>query len=218
MKIQFYFDYVSPNAYLAWYQIHMLLAGRDVEVEPVPILFSAILDAHGQRGPAEIPAKMQWMVKDVLRKAKRMKAPFNPPVSHPFNPLLALRVSSLALPASHKAALITAIFEAAWVQSIDVSNPTALAAALEAAGFESRSLIRQASSPEIKASLRTNTSAAVRSGVFGVPSMLVRDNLFWGFDDFANLEAFLNNEESLRPEEVSAWEDVHPSALRKKDF
>ena len=48
MKLQFYFDYISPNAYLAWHELPALLAGQDIAVEPVPVLFSAVLEACGQ--------------------------------------------------------------------------------------------------------------------------------------------------------------------------
>jgi 2-hydroxychromene-2-carboxylate isomerase len=218
MEMQFYFDYISPNAYLAWSQISRLTAGRDIEVEPIPVLFSAILNAHGQRGPAEIPAKMQWMVRDILWKAKQLNVPLNPPASHPFNPLLALRVTSLAHPREKQAALVSAIFEAVWVRKIDVSEPVALSQALEAAGFEGHSLIEQATSSEIKELLRENTNAALHKGVFGVPSMLLHGNLFWGFDDFAHLEAFLDNRASHQRKDVSAWSNIRPSASRKHVF
>jgi 2-hydroxychromene-2-carboxylate isomerase len=213
--MQFYFDYISPNAYLAWTQIPQLVAGRNIEVEPVPVLFSGLLSVHGQRGPAEIPAKMQWMVRNILRKAKQLNVPINPPVSHPFNPLLALRVSSLSIPDDKRKALITAIFEAVWVRRIDVSDPSALAEILNETGLEGPGLIKQAGSSEIKELLRERTAAAASAGVFGVPTMLVGKSLFWGLDDFTYLEAFLNNLDPLHEEDIEAWSKVRPSAWRR---
>lgn len=55
ISLRFYFDYVSPNAYLAWTQLPRLIATHDVEIEPIPVLFAALLDTCGQKGPAEIP-------------------------------------------------------------------------------------------------------------------------------------------------------------------
>src|SRR5512140_3653821 len=98
--IRFCFDYVSPYAYLAWTQIHALAARHGREVTPVPVLFAALLDAAGTKGPAEIPAKRGYVFKDVLRSAHRLRVPLVPPPAHPFNPLLALRVSSLDLEAT----------------------------------------------------------------------------------------------------------------------
>jgi 2-hydroxychromene-2-carboxylate isomerase len=66
---RFYFDYVSPNAYLAWRQLRAIAERHGVAIEPVPVLFAGLLEAHGQLGPAEVPAKMGWMVKNNLRKA-----------------------------------------------------------------------------------------------------------------------------------------------------
>lgn len=212
--MQFYFDYVSPNAYLAWTQIPRLLAGHDLRVEPVPVLFSALLDAHRNRGPAEVPAKMQWMVRNIHRKAKQLDVPLNAPVSHPFNPLLALRVSSLPNLGDRKSALVTAIFEAAWVRHLDVSEPSALVEILDGVGLDGDSLIEQAQSSEIKALLRERTAAAADTGIFGVPTMLVGEHLFWGLDDFVYLDAFLNDQDLLCATAVEAWSAVRPSARR----
>lgn len=216
MKLQFYFDYISPNAYLAWRELPALLSGQNITVEPVPILFSAVLGACGQRGPAEIPAKMEWMVRNVLRKAKRLDIPLKPPSSHPFNPLLPLRTSCVHLPAERKAALIDAIFAATWADGVDVSNPTELRRALEMSGVDA--LIQQAGLPETKALLRQNTDSAIQCGIFGVPTMVVRGSLFWGYDDFADLNAFLRNQDSLPQEELPAWLALRASASRKGAF
>ena len=112
--LRFFFDYVSPYAYIAWTRIHALAARFDREVEPTPILFAALLDAGGTLGPAEIPAKRAYVVKDVTRLARAHGVPCSPPPAHPFNPLFALRVSSLPMPASTRRALIDRLFMAVW--------------------------------------------------------------------------------------------------------
>src|SRR6185503_18890696 len=109
--VRFYFDYISPNAYLAWTQLPALAERYGVAVEPVPVLFAGLLEAHGQLGPAEVPAKMRWMSKSNLRKAARLRVALNPPAFHPFNPLLALRVSALPRDASQQHALVEALFQ-----------------------------------------------------------------------------------------------------------
>ena len=67
--LQLYFDFISPYAYLAWTQVHALAARHGRPVQPVPVLFAALLDANGQKGPAEIPRKRVWVFKDTLRHA-----------------------------------------------------------------------------------------------------------------------------------------------------
>ena len=110
--IRFYFDYISPNAYLAWSQLPALAKRNGCVIDPVPVLFAGLLEANRQLGPAEVPAKMRWMWKNILRKAAVIGVPLNAPAFHPFNPLLALRVSSLGLDAKQRRALIDALFAA----------------------------------------------------------------------------------------------------------
>src|SRR5438552_4809616 len=113
--VRFYFDYISSNAYLAWTQLPKLCDRYAFTIEPVPVLFAGLLEAHGQLGPAEIPAKALWTAKNNVRKATLLDVPLNPPAFHPFNPLLALRVSSPPLDAAARHALIGALFDAVWV-------------------------------------------------------------------------------------------------------
>src|SRR5215468_8820411 len=93
--ITLHFDFLSPYAYLAWCALPALAERYGQTIRPVPTLLAALL-AHGQtRGPAEIPAKRVYVFKDTLRSAALMGVPLSPPPSHPFNPLLALRVAGL---------------------------------------------------------------------------------------------------------------------------
>lgn len=84
-KDGFYFDFISHNAYLAWAKLGAIAARHDVEFEPVPVVSGALLEAHGQLGPAEVPPKAAWMIRDVVRKAAQDGTALAPPHSHPFN-------------------------------------------------------------------------------------------------------------------------------------
>ena len=189
--IRFYFDYISSNAYLAWTQLPKLAARYGCTIEPVPVLFAGLLGAHGQLGPAEIPAKALWMAKNNYRKAVQLGVPLNPPAFHPFNPLLALRVSSLPLETAKRAALITALFEAVWVRCLHVSESAIVGRIGDEIGLSGSALVAAAQQDDYKALLRRQTDDAIARGVFGVPSMDVAGELFWGFDDFPFLELFL---------------------------
>src|SRR5437870_11425844 len=83
--IVFYFDYESPNAYLAWTQLPTLADRYGFTVDPVPVLYAALLDANGQLGPGEQPTKGRWMAKNMLRKALLLGAPLSRPAFLPFN-------------------------------------------------------------------------------------------------------------------------------------
>jgi 2-hydroxychromene-2-carboxylate isomerase len=213
--VRFYFDYVSPNAYLAWLELPRLAARHGRRVEPVPTLFAGLLGAHGQLGPAEIPAKAVWMSRNNLRKAALLGAALNAPVHHPFNPLLALRASCLAGSEQANAAAISALFRAVWVEREHVSEPAVVARVLDAAGLRGAELVARAEGPAAKQRLRDDTDAAIARGVFGVPTMIVGDELFWGYDDFSFLDRHLAGEDPLTADAVARWAGKSsPSAMR----
>lgn len=215
ISIRFYFDYISPNAYIAWTQLPRLVAKHGATIEPVPVLFAGLLEAHGQLGPAEIPAKIRWMSKNNLRKAALLQLPLNPPPFHPFNPLLALRVSSLPLPVAPRRALIGALFDAVWVHGLHVSDPAVVVRVADELGLDGATLVAEAGAADCKARLRTQTDEAIARGVFGVPSMEVGGELFWGYDDFPQLALHLAGADPLDAIEWRRWDRPgRPSATR----
>src|SRR5262245_3226040 len=173
LTIRFLFDYISSNAYLLWTQLPRLSAAYGAAIEPVPVLFAGLLEAHGQLGPAEVRPKALWMSRNNLRKAALLGVPLQPPAFHPFSPLLSLRISSLALPEAERSALIDALFRAVWVDGVHVSDPSAVAKLATAAGLRGDELVERAQAPETKAKLRAQTDDAIAAGVFGVPTVLV---------------------------------------------
>jgi len=215
--LRFYLDYLSSNAWLAWTQLPALAARYGVAIEPVPVLFAGLLEAHGQLGPAEIPAKTRWMIRNNLRKAALLGVALRPPAHHPFNPLLALRVSSLPLEAPDRRALVDGLFRAVWVDGLHVSEPAVVERVVDAAGLDGARLVAEAQTREAKARLRQQTDDAIARGVFGVPSMEWRGELFWGYDDFPWLEFVLAGRDPLDPEIAAYWTGApRPSAVRRR--
>ncbi|MBA2412799.1 MAG: 2-hydroxychromene-2-carboxylate isomerase [Burkholderiaceae bacterium] len=210
--IRFYFDYVSPNAYLAWTKLAALAQQCAYVIEPVPVLFAGLLEAHRQLGPAEVPPKMRWMWTNIARKAAIAGIDLNPPAFHPFNPLLALRASSLSLAAAKRHTLISALFDGVWVRSLHISDPAVVEKIANEAGLDGRALIAQAQQPESKGRLRSQTDRAIAAGVFGVPTMIVGDELFWGYDDLLFLRRFMDSGGTDRGE--TSWVAPKPSAVR----
>lgn len=184
MRIAWYFDFISPFAYLHWPKVRALMTER--EVEPVPILFAAVLNAHGQKGPAEIPGKREFTYRHVLWQARREGIPLRAPPAHPFNPIPALRLS---IAAGNTPAAITAIYDWIWAQGQAGDSAQALQPVMQQLGVTPEALAGDA----VKQALRANTDAALAAGVFGVPTLAVGNTLFWGNDvhEFA-LEAVAN--------------------------
>jgi 2-hydroxychromene-2-carboxylate isomerase len=211
--ITFHFDYLSPYAYLAWTSIHALAAEHGRTVRPVPTLLAALL-ANGQtKGPAEIPAKRVYVFKDCVRSAAVLGVPLIPPPTHPFNPLLSLRASGLVEGEAQRA-LVDELFRAAWGGGGGVESPEQVARAAARAGLDGEDLVRRAQEPEAKARLKAATEDAIAHGVFGVPTMRVDGELFWGLDSLAHLERFLQGDDPVRSADVERWAAIRPSATR----
>ena len=216
-RIRFFFDYLSPYAYIAWTQIHALAERHERAVEPRPVLFAALLGEHGQKGPAEIPAKRLYVFKDAYRKAHRLGLPpLTPPSTHPFNPLIALRASTLPRAADAQRRLIDALYAATWAGGGGVDSAERVASIATSVGLDGDAIVREAGTDDAKQRVRANTEEAIGAGVFGVPSMVVEDELFWGVDSLELLDAFLAGEDPLTPEELFRWIHVVPSATRRE--
>jgi 2-hydroxychromene-2-carboxylate isomerase len=215
--IRFYFDYESPNAYLAWTQLPKLARRYGFTIDPAPILYAALLDAHGQLGPGESPAKGRWMNKNLARKAVLLGVPLNPPAFLPFNPLLALRTTLLLSDSPERDVLIDALFQAVWVRGLHVSETAVVEGVANEIGLPGGTLVAKAQMPEVKNQLRLRTDEAISRGVFGVPSMEVGDELFWGYDDFPYLELFLAGKDPIDATEFARrGRPVRPSSVRRR--
>ena len=173
--LDWYFDFISPYAYL---QCAVFPAVPDgVEVRRRPVLLAALLDRTGTPGPAEVPGRREFTYRQVLWLAERHGVPIRLPPRHPFNPLSVLRLA-IALDASPN--IVRRIFDFIWAEGRDPSDPSefeALAQALKVP--DARSLIAD---PAVKARLRHNTEEAAAAGVWGVPTFVVDELCFWGFD------------------------------------
>jgi 2-hydroxychromene-2-carboxylate isomerase len=214
--VLFHFDFLSPYAYLAWTQIHGIAAQHGRTVAPVPTLLAALL-AHGKtKGPAEIPAKRVYLVADTVRTAKLLGVPYVPPASHPFNPLLALRIASLDGTADDKRARIDALYSAAWAKSQRIDTEEDAAKVLDAAGLNGAELVRRATEQDAKDRLRAQTESAIARGIFGVPTIVVDGSMFWGVDSLGHVERHLRGEGIDAREELKRWMHVRPSAQRKE--
>lgn len=213
--IAFHFDFISPYAYLAWTQVHRLAERFGREVAAVPTLLAPLLAHGGTKGPAEIPAKRIYTFFDVLRSADVLGVPMAPPPSHPFNPLLALRVASLEMPLEDRRRLIDALYAAVWAKGQGVETPEKVARAASDAGFDGEQLVRRAGESQAKDRLRAQTDDAIARGIFGVPTMIVDGEMFWGLDSFGHLERQLRGEGLDVRTKIREWGGVAPSATRK---
>ena len=170
-----FFDFVSPFAYLQSEQLALL--GPKVRLRYRPVLFAGLLGANGQKGPAEIPRKRVFTYRFALWQAERLGIPFKMPPEHPFNPLPLLR---LAIACDSSPDAVARIFRFVWRDGRLPDLPIEWAELV----YDLRlpDAAARIADPDVKAALRRNTDEAIERGVFGVPTLVIGDELFWGAD------------------------------------
>ena len=203
--LPWYFDFISPFAYLQWRRLRRDHA--DVALEPKPLLFAAILNHVGQLGPAEIPQKRRHTYRIVLWQARAAGIPLHFPPAHPFNPLPALR---LCLAAPDRMQAIDAIFAHIWEHGRLADSVEALADVAASLGIDDPAAIAR---DEVKRELLANGEEAMALGVFGVPTLRVRDELFWGNDATELALAFARDPGTLDAEMRRV--DAIPEAIQR---
>ncbi len=212
MSLRFELDFISPYAAVAWHAVGAIADRHGRTVEPVPILFAALLDAHGHKGPAEIEPKRIYTFKDVVRKGAAHGLSIRPPPGHPFNPLAALRLASLDLPHSTRIALVTDLFEATWQSGEGVTDPEVLARIARKHGIDD--VQARITDPAVKQRVKDQTTAAIERGTFGVPTIWADGEPFWGVDSLPHLDRFLAGEDPVPEDTMERWAHIRPQSVR----
>ena len=205
--LDWYFDFISPFAYLQWRRLRRDHA--DVALNPKPLLFAALLNHHGQLGPAEIPQKRRHTYRIVVWQARELGIPLHFPPAHPFNPLPALR---LCLAAPDRNAAIDALFAHLWERGLQGDSVETLAAVARALGIDDTATA--IARDEVKRELQANGEEAIRLGVFGVPTLKVRDELFWG-NDATGLALAYARDPAILDAEMRRVDDL-PEAIQRR--
>lgn len=178
MRADWYFDYISPFSYLQ--AEHFSSLPGDLELNCKPLLFAALLGHWGHKGPAEIGSKRRFTYQHVLWIAQQHGIPLRFPPSHPFNPLQLLRLT-VALGSERE--IVLKIFRFVWRDGMLPDTSKSLAALAKTLGLNGIEQIAElASSEGAKDNLRKNGEEAIARGVFGVPTLAMGEELFWGFD------------------------------------
>jgi 2-hydroxychromene-2-carboxylate isomerase len=176
--ITFYLDFISPYPYLAFERLPLALQGLSYHVTYKPVLFAAMLNHYGQLGPAEIAPKRTWTYRQMLWLAREHGVPMQAPASHPFNPLGLLRLAvACGVGGNCNRYVAETIFRHVWTTGEEASDAGRLAALTDRLRPA-----RQASDDDVKAELKANTDSAIAAHIFGVPSLQVEQDVFWGAD------------------------------------
>ena len=208
-RATWYFDFISPFAYLEFRHLDRLPG--DVELELVPVLFAGLLGHWKQLGPAEIPAKRVQTYRYCQWLARRLGVPFRTPPAHPFNPLKVLR---LAIARDAQRDIVAGIFDYIWGRGGDVHGEAGFAELARELGIDAPDAL--IADDGVKARLRANTERAIAAGVYGVPTIEVGGELFWGYDTLDMCLDFLRDADTLHNPEMQRLATLPAAAERPR--
>jgi 2-hydroxychromene-2-carboxylate isomerase len=192
-KVDFIFDFGSPNGYLAWKVLPGVLERTDAEVNVIPALLGGLFKLTGNQPPmvafGNVQGKLAYEQRETQRFVKKHGLTayrFNP--HFPVNTLLIMRGLVAARRMGVGDAYLEAVLKAMWEDGQKMDDPAVVAEVLTKAGLDAQAILAATQDPEVKAELMANTEAAAQRGAFGIPSFFVGDEMFFGKDRLAQVE------------------------------
>ena len=178
-EIDFYFDFISPYTYLAYKKIQSL--PKDIKINYKPILLGGLHNLEGITAPAFIKPKLKHMISDCNLIAKKDKSNFIWNSKFPINSLNIMR-GYLFINVENKDLYLDIMFDAYWKDNLDISNEGILKTLLEKCKIETISFFNGIKDTKIKDELKSITQEAHDKGIFGAPTFIVNNKIFWGQD------------------------------------
>ncbi len=195
--IEFYYDFTSPYSYLAHKRLQQLKDEYDAIVEYKPVLLGGIFKATENRPPIAVAPKGSYMLTDLQRYATRYRVPFR---MNPYFPINSVKLMRGALAAKQQGNLeqySDAIFQAMWEDGKALGDDTVIADVLNKAGLNGSELLAANDDAPIKEQLRLETDKAVERGLFGVPTMIMGAEIYFGQDRMFFIEEQLTTKASF---------------------
>ena len=180
-KIDFYFDFISPYTYLAHKKIQAL--SKNIKINYKPILLGGLHNLQGIKAPAFIKPKLKYMMNDCDLMAKKNKVKFTWNSKFPINTISIMR-GYLYINSDIKNLYINVMFDAYWKDNLDISNEKILNKLLDVCKIKKDNFLHNIKDHEIKDELKNATREAYDKEVFGAPTFIVNDKIFWGQDRF----------------------------------
>lgn len=194
--IELIFDFVSPNAYLIWQPLKALAEKHGATIEITPAFLGGMHKLTGNAPPfirdAEVKGKNEYAMLELGRFVKKhglSKFKMNP--KFPFNTITLLRML-VALEPAKRAELIELLLPPIWEDGLDVTDGETLGKILQDGGFDAAELFAKTQDPEIKQALIDNTENAVARGAFGIPTMYVDGEMYFGKERLAQIDEQLS--------------------------
>jgi len=192
-KLEFWFDFGSPNSYFAYKILPEIETQLGVSFARKPALLGGIFKATGNQSPffayANIPAKMDYTRREIMRFVRQHDlVDFNMNPHFPVNTLLAMRGAAAAEIAGELDRYMDCIMKAMWEDGKKTDDPEVLFGALADAGLDANYYREKVGDRDVKAALMATTQEAIDQGIFGVPTFFVGEEMFFGKDSLAAVE------------------------------
>ena len=181
-SFDFYFDFVSPYSFLAHKEIKLIERRKTVKVIYKPILLGGLHNLHGIKAPAFIPAKAKHMIRDCKLIAERNNVKFKFNSYFPIRTLNLMRGVFVAEEDNFKNYYIDNMFNAIWQDGLNMNDENIIQRILKNLNVNPKTFALRATSSSIKDSLKKRTSEAYEKGIFGAPTFVSNNKIFWGQD------------------------------------
>ena len=178
----FYFDFVSPYSFLAHKEIKKLEKKNLIKVQYMPILLGGLHNLHGIKAPAFIPSKARFMIRDCKLVAEKKKIKFKFNSYFPIKTVDLMRGVFIAKEDEFENYYIDKIFESIWRDGLNMNDQNIIDKVLKNININPKTFFLRASGESVKNLLRKKTDEAFEKGVFGAPTFLVNNKIFWGQD------------------------------------
>ncbi len=180
-SIDFYFDFISPYAYLAHNKIKNIKHKKNIDFNYKPILLGGLHKLQGITAPAFIKSKLNHMINDCHLISKKNNFDFKWNSKFPLNSLNIMR-GYLYINSDVKNLYLDIIFKAYWKDNLDISNEEILKNLLEKCNIDTNSFLQGIKESRIKNDLKNITEEAYNKEIFGAPTFVVNNKIFWGQD------------------------------------
>ena len=179
--IDFYFDIISPYSYIAHKKIQKIKEQQNIIFNYKPILLGGLHNLAGISAPAFNKYKIKNMQKDCELVSKKNNISFKWNLKFPINSLSIMR-GYLSLEDSQKEDYLNLFFNAYWRDNLDLSSEKEFSKLLENSKIDSKIFFDKISQQSIKDTLKQFTNDAFEKEVFGAPTFIVNNKIFWGQD------------------------------------
>lgn len=181
-EVDYYFDCISPAAYISWARLPDLIEESHAKVNYKPMLLGGVFKATGNSSPITVPAKGAYVFEDFKRWAKRYDVPYVVNDKFPINSLYLMRGIIAYKDDLRFMSLTNAIFDAMWVSNKDLTDSEVVAQVVSSANIDPVHFVEAINDPLTKQALIEATDEAISRGVFGAPTFFVDGVMFWGQD------------------------------------